>query len=112
MWKKFGCDKKINFRNESVKKPAIYDLLIIAIYSLENVNKQSSEMKNKNENIFCSTSTVIPGLEPILYAGQKLWFTAKFFRKLYLEVDCLQKTLKASGKTNYKKSKKKTIGKN
>ena len=85
MWKKFGCDKKINFRNESVKKPTNYDLFTIAIYSLQNVNKQSSEMKNKHQNIFCSTSTVIPGLEPILYAGKKLWLTAKFFRKLYLE---------------------------
>ena len=46
--KKFRSDKKINFSNESVKKPIICDLLfIIAIYSLQNVNKQSSKMKNK-----------------------------------------------------------------
>ena len=71
--KKFGSDKKINFSNESAKKPTIYDLLfIIAIYSLENVNKQSSEMKNKRQNSLFTTSTVFPGLEPILYAGQKL----------------------------------------
>ena len=44
--KKFGCDKKINLRNQSVKKPTIYDLLIIGICSLQNVNKHSSEMKN------------------------------------------------------------------
>ena len=36
----------INFSNESFKIPTIYDLLfIIAIYSLQNVNKHSSEMK-------------------------------------------------------------------
>ena len=71
--KKFGSDKKINISNESVKKPTIYDLLfIIAIYSLQNVNKQSSEMKNKRQNSLFTTSTVFPGLEPILYAGQKL----------------------------------------
>ena len=86
MWQKFGCDKKINFRNESVKKPTIYDLSIIAIYYLQKVNKQSSEMKNKHQNTIFSTSTVFPGLEPILYAGQKWWLTAKFFRKLFLVV--------------------------
>ena len=33
-------DKKINFSNESAKKPTIYDFLfIIAIYFLQNVNK-------------------------------------------------------------------------
>ena len=45
--KNFGSHRKINFRNESVKKPMIFDLLfIIAIYSLQNVNKHPSEMKN------------------------------------------------------------------
>ena len=43
---KIGSDKMINFSNESFKIPTIYDLLfIIAIYSLKNVNKHSSEMK-------------------------------------------------------------------
>ena len=56
--------------NESVKKPTIYELFIIAIYSLQNVNKQFSEMKNKHQNSLFSTSIVFPGLEPILYAGQ------------------------------------------
>ena len=111
MWKKLGCDKKINFRNESVKKPTIYDLFIIAIYSLQNVNKQSSEMKNKHQNSLFSTSTVFPGLEPILYAGQKLWLTAKFFRKLFLAVDCptkkfkklVEKTTRKKVENNWKK---------
>ena len=45
--KKFGSDKKINFSNELVKKPTIYDLIfIIAIYYLQNINKHLSEMKN------------------------------------------------------------------
>ena len=56
--------------NESVKKPTIYELFIIAIYSLQNVNKQFSEMKNKHQNSLFSTSIVFPGLEPILYVGQ------------------------------------------
>ena len=87
--KKFGSNKKINFSNELVKKQTIYDLLfIIAIYSPQNVNKQSSEMKNKHQNSLFTTSTVFLGLEPILYAGQNLWLTAKLFRKLFLVVDC------------------------
>ena len=95
--KKFGSDKKIYFSNESVKKPSIYDLLfIIAIYSLQNVNKQSSEMKNKLQNSRFTTSTVFLALESILYAGQKLWLTAKFFWKLFLIVDCPIKELKVS----------------
>ena len=57
----------------NVKKLTIYDLLfIIVIYSLQNVNKQSSEMKNNHQNSLFTTSTVFPGLEHILYAGQKL----------------------------------------
>ena len=63
----------INFSNESVKIPTIYELLFtITIYYLQNVNKHSSEMKNKHQNSLFTTSTVFPGLEPILYAGQKL----------------------------------------
>ena len=62
----------ISFSNESVKIPTIYDLLFtIAIYSLQNVNKHSSEMKNKRQNSLFTTSTVFPSLEPFLYAGQK-----------------------------------------
>ena len=46
---KFG--EKVNFSNESVKKQTNFDLLfMIAIYSPQNVNKQSSEMKNKHQN--------------------------------------------------------------
>ena len=93
--KKFGCDKKINLRNQSVKKPTIYDLLIIGICSLQNVNKHSSEMKNKHQNSPFTTSTIFPGLEPILNAGQKLWLFAKFFRKLVLLVDCPKKKIKS-----------------
>ena len=70
--KKFGYDEKINFSNESVKKPTIYDLLfIIAIYSLQNVNTQSSEMKNKHQNSLFTTSTVFPSSDPILFGGEK-----------------------------------------
>ena len=45
--KKFRSEKKINFSNELVKKITIYDVLLIiaTFYCLENVNKQSSEMK-------------------------------------------------------------------
>ena len=93
--KKFGCDKKINLRNQSVKKPTIYDLLIIGICSLQNVNKHSSEMKNKHQNSPFTTSTIFPGLEPILNAGQKLWLSAKFFRKLVLLVDWPKKKIKS-----------------
>ena len=51
----------ISFSNESVKIPTIYDLLFtIAIYSLQNVNKHSSEMKNKHQNSLFTTSTVFP----------------------------------------------------
>ena len=71
--KKIGYDKKISFSNESVKKKTIYDLLFsIAVYSLQNVNKQSSEMKNKHQNSLFTAITFFPGLEPILHAGQKL----------------------------------------
>ena len=94
--KKFGSDKKINFSNESVKKPTIFDLLFTtAIYSLQNVSKQFSEMKNKHQNSLFTTSTVFPG-EPILYTGQKLWLTAKFFRKSFLVGDSPIKKLKVS----------------
>ena len=80
----------ISFSNESVKIPTIYDLLFtIAIYSLQNVNKHSSEMKNKHQNSLFTTSTVSPGLEAILYAGQKLWLIAKFFKKIFLVLDTL-----------------------
>ena len=58
----------INFSNESVKIPTIYELLFtIAIYYLQNVNKHSSEMKNKHQSSLFTTSIVFPGLEPILY---------------------------------------------
>ena len=88
--KKFWSDKKINFSNESVKKPTIYDLLfIIAIfYCLRNVNKQSSRIENRHQNSLFTTSKAFHGLKPLLYAGQKLCITAKFFRKLFLVVDC------------------------
>ena len=75
----------INFSNESFKILTIYDLLFtIAIYSLQNVNKHSSEMKNKHRNSLFTTRTVFPGLEPILYARQKLWLIAKFFKTIFL----------------------------
>ena len=93
---KFESDEKINFSNESVQKPTIYDLFIIAISSLQNVNEHSSEMKNKRQKSIFTTSTVFPSLEPILYAGQKLWLSTKFFRKLFLLVDCPTKKLKVS----------------
>ena len=63
-------------------------LFIIAIYARQNVNKQFSKMENEHQNSLFTTSTVFPALEPILYAGQKLRLTAKFFRKLFLVVDC------------------------
>ena len=45
--KNFRSNKKIYFSTESIKKPIIYDLLfLIAIYSLQNVDKHLSEMKN------------------------------------------------------------------
>ena len=54
-------------------KTTIYDLLFsIAIYSLQNVNKQCSEMKYKHQNSLFRTITVFPDLKPILYARQKL----------------------------------------
>ena len=50
---RFWSDKKINFSNESVKNPTIYNLLfIIAIYSLRNVNKPSPEMKISTKIVF------------------------------------------------------------
>ena len=50
---RFWSDKKINFSNESVKNPIIYNLLfIIAIYSLRNVNKPSPEMKISTKIVF------------------------------------------------------------
>ena len=44
----FGVfNKIINFITESVKKPTIYVLLFPSgIYSLKNINKYPSEMKN------------------------------------------------------------------
>ena len=68
--KKFESDKKINFSNESVQKPTIYDLFITAISSLQNVNEHSSEMKNKRQNSIFTTTTVFPSLEPILYQAK------------------------------------------
>ena len=82
--KTIGFDKKINFSNELVKI-TIYDLLFtIAIYSLQNVNKHSSVMKNKHQNSLFTTRTVFPGFEPILYAGQKLGLIVKFFKTIFL----------------------------
>ena len=60
----------------------------IAIYSLQNVNKHSSEMKNKHQNSLYNKHS-FPGLEPILYTGQKLWLIAKFFKKIFLVLDRL-----------------------
>ena len=78
-------------------KTTIYDLLFsIAIYSLQNVNKQCSEMKYKHQNSLFRTITVFPDLKPILYAGQKLWLTAKFFSKLFLKADWPIKKVKVS----------------
>ena len=52
-YERFWFDKKINFSNESVKNPTIYNLLfIIPIYSLQNVNKHSSEMKISTKIVF------------------------------------------------------------
>ena len=63
-------------------------LLIIAIYSLENVNKQPSKIKNKHQNSLFTISITFPGLESTLYAGEKLSLTAKFSRKLFLVAVC------------------------
>ena len=69
--KKFGYDEKINFSNESVKKPTIYDLLfIIAVYCLQNVNTQSSEMKNKHQNSLFTTNTVFPLRIPFCFQAK------------------------------------------
>ena len=67
--------------------------------------------ENKHQNSLSSTSTVFPGLEPILYAGQNLCLTAKFFRKLFLVVDCptkknkklVEKATRKKVKNNWKK---------
>ena len=52
--KKFRSEKKINFSNESVKKTTICDVLFIiaTFYCLQNVNKQSSEMKINTKIVF------------------------------------------------------------
>ena len=69
--KKFGYEEKINFSNESVKKPTIYDLLfIIAVYCLQNVNTQSSEMKNKHQNSLFTTNTVFPLRIPFCFQAK------------------------------------------
>ena len=69
--KKFGYEEKINFSNESVKKPTIYDLLfIIAVYCLQNVNTQSSEMKNKHQNSLFTTNTVFPLRIPFYFQAK------------------------------------------
>ena len=40
-------NKIINFINESIKKPTIYDLLFLSgIYSPKNINKYPAKMKN------------------------------------------------------------------
>ena len=81
--KKLGLTKMINFSNESVKIPTIYDLLFtVAICSHQNFNKYSSKMKNKHQNSLFATSTVFPSLEPIFYAGQKLWLIGKSFKNV------------------------------
>ena len=78
-----------------LKKPTIYELLfIITIYSLENVNKQPSEMKIYDQNSLFTANTIFPGLGPILTAGQKLLLTAVFFEKLLLLVKRPTKKLK------------------
>ena len=51
----------ISFSNESVKIPTIYDLLFtIAIYSLQNVNKHSSEMKISTKIVFLQQEQFFP----------------------------------------------------
>ena len=97
--------------NESVKKPIIYELFIIAIYSLQNVNKQFSEMKNKHQNSLFSTSIVFPGLEPILYAGQNYDLRPTFSENYFWQQTALQKKLKSYWKKQLEK-KWKTTGKN
>ena len=53
-------------------------------------------MKNKHQKSLFTQAQFFPDLEAILYAGQKLWLTAKFFGKLVLVVDCPTKKLKVS----------------
>ena len=46
-------NKIISFITELIKKPTIYDLLfLIGIYSLKNINKYQSEMKNQHQSSF------------------------------------------------------------
>ena len=63
----FGLfNKTINFIiTESVKKPTIYDLLFLTgIYSLKNINKYPSEMKNLHQSSFFIVGVVFPNMEP------------------------------------------------
>ena len=53
-------------------------------------------MKNKRQNSLFTASAVFPGLEPILYAGQKLWLIVKFFKKIICSSKLPYKKLKVS----------------
>ena len=97
--KKFGCDKKINFRNESVKKNQQF----MSNSSLQFIFFKMSINNPLKWKISTKISIVFPGLEPILYAGQKLWLTAKFFRKLFLVVDCPTKNIKKLVEKTFRK---------
>ena len=56
--KNSGFNKKTSFSPKSVKKRTIYNLLLLmAIYSLQNVNKHPSEMENQHQNILFTLST-------------------------------------------------------
>ena len=88
--KKLGLTKwSISVMNQLKYQQVMTCYCTIAIYSLQNINKHFSEMKNKHQNSLFTTSTVFPGLEPILYAGQKLWLIAKSFKKVFLILDRL-----------------------
>ena len=66
-------------KNQQIMK---YSPLQFILFKMSINNHLKWKISTK---IFFVQQAVIPGLEPILYAGKKLWLTAKFFRKLYLE---------------------------
>ena len=95
LWKVLCLTKRSASTMNQLKKTTIYELLfIITIYSLENVNKHSSEMKIYHQNSLFTANTIFLGLGPILTAGQKLWLTAMFFEKILLLLKGPTKQLK------------------
>ena len=99
MWKKIRMWQKDQFQEWISQKNQQF----MSNSSLQFIFFKMSINNPLKWKISTKISIVFPGLEPILYAGQKLWLTAKFFRKLFLVVECPTKKIKKLVEKTFRK---------